>query len=125
MNIVDYLQLRFDELSENKLFIGLLMVLVNIGARFIIEELPEQHLKIVKSDEFRKIVIFASVFMATRDIVIAIVVTGIFVVLINEVLGTTEKNNEGNKKESKKGSVHAKQQLDKQIDQLKLIKESL
>jgi hypothetical protein len=125
MNIVDYLQLRFDELSENKLFIGLLMVLVNIGARFIIEELPEQHLKIVKSDEFRKIVIFASVFMATRDIVIAIVVTGIFVVLINEVLGTTEKNNEENKKEGKKGSVHAKQQLDKQIDQLKLIKESL
>lgn len=121
MNIVDYLQLRFDELSENKLFIGLLMVLVNIGARFIIEELPEQHLKIVKSDEFRKIVIFASVFMATRDIVIAIVVTGIFVVLINEVLGTTEKNNE----ENKKGSIHAKQQLDKQIDQLKLIKESL
>lgn len=125
MNIVDYLQLRFDELSENKLFIGLLMVLVNIGARFIIEELPEQHLKIVKSDEFRKIVIFASVFMATRDIVIAIVVTGIFVVLINEVLGTTEKNNEENKKESKKGSIQAKQQLDKQIDQLKLIKESL
>lgn len=125
MNIVDYLQLRFDELSENKLFIGLLMVLVNIGARFIIEELPEQHLKIVKSDEFRKIVIFASVFMATRDIVIAIVVTGIFVVLINEVLGTTEKNNEENKKEGKMGSVHAKQQLDKQIDQLKLIKESL
>lgn len=125
MNIIDYLQLRFDELSENKLFIGLLMVLVNIGARFIIEELPEQHLQIVKSDEFRKIVIFASVFMATRDIVIAIVVTCIFVVLINEVLGTTEKNNGKDKKEGKKGSVHAKQQLDKQIDQLKLIKESL
>ncbi len=34
MNPLDYLKLRTEELSENKIFIGLMMIMVNIGARF-------------------------------------------------------------------------------------------
>jgi hypothetical protein len=123
MYILDYFQVRFDQLAENKLFIGLLMILVNVGARFIIEELSDEHRAIVKSENFRKIVIFASVFMATRDIVISLIVTIIFIILINEVLGTVE--NTDTKEEGNKGSSFIKQELDKQIDQLKLIKDSL
>jgi len=88
---IKYFQIKCDELSENKLFIGFVMILVNVGARYIIEELSDEHRSIVKSDEFRKIVIFASVFLATRDIIISLIVTIVFVVLINESLGTPEK----------------------------------
>ena len=42
MDSLEHLQIYLDELSENKIFIGLIMVLVNIGARFIIEELGEE-----------------------------------------------------------------------------------
>lgn len=121
MNVFEYLQLHFDQLAENKLFIGLLMLLVNIGARFIIEELSDEHRQIVKSVYFRKLVIFASVFMATRDIVISLIVTIIFVILINEVL-RQEETPSVDKPES---TFSAKQELDKQIDQLKLIKDQL
>ena len=123
MDALEYIQIKCDQLSENKIFIGLLMIMVNVGARFIIEELSDEHREIAKGDIFRKVVIFASVFMATRDIIISLIVTLIFVILMNEVLGKEEKQE--SKKEGPKGSSFAKQELDKQIDQLKLIKDSL
>ena len=124
MDSLEYLQIRLEQLSENKIFIGLVMVMVNVGARFIIEELSDEHREIAKGDIFRKVVIFCSVFLATRDIVVALIVTFIFVVLMNEVLKTEEKEVD-DKKDDKKGGFSVKQELDKQIDQLKLIKEAL
>ena len=99
------------------------MILVNVGARFIIEELSDDHRDIVKSDLFRKIVIFASVFMATRDIIVALIVTIVFLILINEVLRSSDEDSKQD--DSKKGGSFVKQQLDKEIDQLKIIKDSI
>ena len=126
MNVSDsfeYLQVTCDQISENKIFIGFAMILVNVGARFIIEELSDDHRDIVKSDLFRKIVIFASVFMATRDIIVALIVTIVFLILINEVLRSSDETDK--KDDSKKGGSFVKQQLDKEIDQLKIIKDSI
>ena len=123
MNAIDFIQIKCEQLAENKIFIGLMMIMVNIGARFIIEELSDEHREIAKGETFRKIVVFCSVFLATRDIVTALIVTIIFIVLMNEVLKSEEKKVDG--KEGPKGASFAKQELDKQIDQLKLIKESL
>ena len=126
MDVLEYIQIKCDQLSENKIFIGLLMIMVNVGARFIIEELSDEHREIAKGEVFRKVVIFASVFMATRDIIISLIVTLIFVILMNEVLGTEDNGGSGTKSGSKgEGPSFAKQELDKQIDQLKLIKDSL
>ena len=126
MNALEFIQIKCDQLAENKIFIGLVMVMVNIGARFIIEELSDEHREIAKGDIFRKVVVFCSVFMATRDIMVALIVTIIFIVLMNEVLVTEEKKSEkGEEGEAPKGASFAKQELDKQIDQLKLIKDSL
>jgi len=124
MNALDFVQIKCEQLAENKIFIGLVMIMVNVGARFIIEELSDEHREIAKGDIFRKIVIFCSVFMATRDIATSLMVTIIFVILLHEVLGTEVKEVD-DKKEGPKGSSFVKQELDKQIDQLKLIKDSL
>ena len=123
MNAIEFIQIKFEQLAENKIFIGLLMIMVNIGARFIIEELSDEHREIAKGEIFRKVVVFCSVFMATRDIMTSLIVTIIFVVVMNEVLATEEKKSENG--EAPKGASFAKQELDKQIDQLKLIKDSL
>ena len=72
MESLEKIQIRLDQISENKVFIGILMLLVNVGARFIIEELSDNHRAIVKGDNFRKIVIFASVFMATSRYIYSI-----------------------------------------------------
>ena len=83
MKSLDYIQIKADQLSENKYFIGMAMVLVNIGARFIIEELSDEHREFIKSDKVRKVVIFCSIFMATRDSFVAIIITALFSVLIH------------------------------------------
>jgi len=124
MHSLEFIQIKCEQLSENKIFIGLVMIMVNIGARFIIEELSDEHREIAKGETFRKIVIFCSVFMATRDIMISLIVTIIFIVVMNEVL-KTEDTEIADKEGDNKGSSFAKQELDKQIDQLKLIKDSL
>lgn len=124
MNPIDYLKLRTEELSENKIFIGMVMIIVNIGARYIIEELSDEHRNIIKSPYVRKIIIFCSVFMATRDIIISLIVTIIFTILINEILND-DKPVEDKKENNDKSSSFVKGELDKQIDQLKLIKDSL
>ena len=124
MHSLEFIQIKCEQLSENKIFIGLVMIMVNIGARFIIEDLSDEHREIAKGETFRKIVIFCSVFMATRDIMISLIVTIIFIVVMNEVL-KTEGTKIADKEGDNKGSSYAKQELDKQIDQLKLIKDSL
>ena len=58
MDSLEYLQIRLEQLSENKIFIGLIMIMVNIGARFIIEEIDDEHKEIIKNPYFRKIFIF-------------------------------------------------------------------
>ena len=40
---LEKIQIYCDQLSENKLFVGFMMVIVNVGARFIIEELSDEH----------------------------------------------------------------------------------
>ena len=125
MHALEFIQIKCEQLSENKIFIGLIMIMVNIGARFIIEELSDEHREIAKGETFRKIVIFCSVFMATRDIMISLIVTIIFIVVMNEVLKTEDTKVADKEGDKSKGSSYAKQELDKQIDQLKLIKDSL
>ena len=119
MDSLEYLQIRLEQLSENKIFIGLIMIMVNIGARFIIEELGEENKKIIQNTYFRKVVVFCSVFMATRDLGVALIVTIIFSILMHEVLKSDVK------KEEPKNTFSAKQELDNQIEKLKLIKDSL
>jgi hypothetical protein len=123
MDSLEYLQIRLEQLSENKIFIGLIMIMVNIGARFIIEEIDDEHKYIIKNPYFRKIVVFCSVFMATRDIGVALIVTIIFAVLMHEILKTDVK--EETKSLEPNNTFSAKQELDNQIEKLKLIKDSL
>lgn len=119
MDSLEHLQIYLDQMSENKIFIGLIMVLVNIGARFIIEELGEEHKKIIQNTYFRKFVVFCSVFMATRDIGVALIVTLIFAVIINEILGKEEDS----KEETDKSVVKSK--IDEQIQLLNSLKEKI
>ena len=123
MDSLEYLQIRLDQLSENKIFIGLIMIMVNIGARFIIEELGEENKKIIQNTYFRKVVVFCSVFMATRDLGVALIVTIIFSILMHEVLKSDVK--EETKSLEPNNTFSAKQELDNQIEKLKLIKDSL
>lgn len=116
---IDSVKDSFSCINENKYIIGLTMIMLNIGARFIIDELDDDLRKIISNTIVRRVVIFCSFFMATKDLFTAVVLTIIFVILINEVFAKElEDLEEGG--ESKGGSYN-KNELEKTIQKLKSI----
>lgn len=90
INIISNL---FNDLSNSKYFLGVMMIIVNIGARYIIEELNPEQKKYLNSKFFRRIIIFSAFFVATRDILSSITLTIIFILFIGELF-----NNNNNEK---------------------------
>ena len=121
--IIEYFKAGTENLNENKYFIGFTMILLNIGARFIIDELDDDLRKIVSQSFVRRFFIFCSFFMATKDVFIALILTIVFVIIINEFLGKEEEESEG--KDDKKGASYNKQELDKTIQKLKTIQSTM
>ena len=117
---VDSVKDSFSCINENKYIIGLTMIMLNIGARFIIDELDDDLRKIISNTVVRRVVIFCSFFMATKDLFTAVVLTIIFVILINEVFAKElEELEEGD--EGSKGGSYNKNELEKTIQKLKSI----
>tara|TARA_Y100000817_G_scaffold314856_1_gene315577 strand:- start:6416 stop:6787 length:372 start_codon:yes stop_codon:yes gene_type:complete len=110
------------ELNENKYFIGCAMLLVNIGARFIIDELDDETRSYISNTAVRKIFIFCSLFMATRDIFTSFILTIVFAVVLNQFLAKDEENIEEN--EEKDGSFN-RIEIENAIQKLKSVQINL
>jgi putative Mn2+ efflux pump MntP len=82
-----------NDISENKYFLGIVMILINIGARFIIEELSPNQREYINSKVFRRIIIFCAFFVATRDLLASITLTIIFILFISDLF-TNENDDE-------------------------------
>ena len=110
-------------INDNKYIIGLTMIMLNIGARFIIDELDDDLRKMISNVFVRRVVIFCSFFMATKDLFTAIVLTIIFVILINEVFAKEldELDDDDNDDDNKKGGSFNKNEIEKTILSLKTI----
>jgi len=117
---VDNLKDSLSCINDNKYIIGLTMIMLNIGARFIIDELDDDLRKLVTNTYMRRTVIFCSFFMATKDLFTAIVLTIIFVILINEVFAK-ELDELDDEDEEKKGGSFNKNEIEKTIQNLKTI----
>ena len=114
-------------INDNKYIIGITMIMLNIGARFIIDELDDDLRKIISNTIVRRVVIFCSFFMATKDLFTATVLTIIFVIFINEIFAKEideldDEDDEDDGEEIKlKGASFNKQELEKTIQKLKTI----
>ena len=109
-------------INENKYMIGITMIMLNIGARFIIDELDDDLRKLVSNTFIRRIVIFCSFFMATKDLFTAIVLTIIFVIFINEIFAKElDELDDDDDDDNKKGGSFNKNELEKTIQKLKTI----
>jgi hypothetical protein len=69
-------------LNQNNLFLGLSIIMMNIGSRYIQLELSNSHKKFLSSKLGQYLLLFIIVFTATRDIFMSFIVTIIFVVLV-------------------------------------------
>jgi len=79
--------LQYIELLNNsKIFSGIVMILLNIGSKYVSIDISKAQEKFLSSNIIRKFLIFTIVFTATRDIIISIFLTMFFIILNKYIL---------------------------------------
>ena len=108
-----------ENFAENKYFIGIVMITMNIGARFLIDELTPEQKKVINSQNFRRFIVFCAFFAATRDILAAITLTIIFILFVSEAFTDTEDMK--NKKKKKITTTDIQNELNGLINKVKMM----
>jgi hypothetical protein len=128
-------------LNNSKFFAGVIMILLNIGSKFIsvnFSKSTEEYLKFTLS---RQILIFAMAWMGTRDIYTALILTAIFVILSDHLFNEESQycivpqhkrilhtiidtNNDGNVSEQELNTAIATLEKAKKNKQLKAQKDA-
>ena len=78
-------------LNTSKYFAGIMMLLINIGGKYVSEELSELQSKIISHKVMRRILVFVLVFYATKDIKVALILTAVFIVLVSGIFNEESK----------------------------------
>ena len=80
-NILEYLK----ALNNSKFFAGVVMIMLNIGSKYVTIELSKNQEQYLKNNVGRQLLIFAISWMGSRDILIALALTAIFTVLTDHL----------------------------------------
>ena len=112
-----------EKFAENKYFIGFVMITMNIGARFLIEELTPEQKKWVNTQTFRRIIVFCAFFAATRDLISAITLTIIFILFVSEAF--TDEKDKNDQKRKKITTVDIQNELNGVINKVRMMEDNV
>ena len=79
-------------LNNSKFFAGIVMIMLNIGSKYITIELSKTQEEYLKNHVARQILIFSISWMGTRDILMSLALTAIFVVMTEFLFNENSKN---------------------------------
>ena len=68
-------------LNTNTLFAGIMLLLLNVGSRFIVHEFSEDDTEYRNNILIRRICIFAVCFVGTKDVISSIILTAGFIII--------------------------------------------
>lgn len=78
-------------LNNSKFFAGIVMLIMNIGSKYITLELSKTQEDYIKYTLGRQILVFAILWMGTRDIVVALILTCVFIMFADYLLNDHSK----------------------------------
>lgn len=78
-------------LNENKIMSGLTILILNLGSRYISGDLTKVQELLFTNNYFKKIILLSMFFVATRDILMSLLLTISYVVFIDFLLNETSK----------------------------------
>ena len=78
-------------LNSNKYFAGIIMIMLNIGSKYITIKLSKTQKSYLQSNIARQILIFSIIWMGTKDIFISLTLTAVFYVLTNHLFNEDSK----------------------------------
>lgn len=82
-NFYSYLHNHVAAINNSKYFIGIIIIIMNIAGKFVTFKMSKTVESYLKFSFSRNILIFAMIWMGTRDIFIAILMTIIFVFIVD------------------------------------------
>lgn len=89
MGFINPLEMFINSLNTNPYFIGFMMLLLNLGGRFIGMEMSKEQEKTFQHPWIRKFFIFTVFFVATRNILVAAALTIVTLLLLAFLLNET------------------------------------
>ena len=91
MGMLGLLFMYLGRLNSSKFFAGVVMIMLNIGSKYITIELSKSQEAYLRNSLGRQLLIFAISWMGSRDILIALSLTAIFNVLANHLFNEKSK----------------------------------
>jgi hypothetical protein len=85
-NLLQFLHGHVHALNNSKLFAGLMIIVLNISSKFVNIKLSKSMESYLRHTFSRDILIFAIAWMGTRDIYIALIISLIFIILMDFLL---------------------------------------
>ena len=89
--MLDYIHYNIMTLNNSKYFAGIVMIMLNLGSRFITIEFSESQKALMQNSLIRQLLIFSVAWMGTRDIYTALVLTAVFTILADHLLNESSK----------------------------------
>ena len=89
--MLDYIHSILRPVNESKLLVGMMMIFLNVGSKYIDLGLSKAQEQALREGLAREMLIFAISFMGTRDIPTAIILTASFTILSNMLLNENSK----------------------------------
>ena len=79
-------------LNDNKFFLGIMLILLNIGSRHLVDEFSTDPKSYNQNIILRRLAVFAVCFVGTRDLVTSLLLTAGFIIIAQ---GVSSKSREG------------------------------
>lgn len=86
---------QIDALAKSPFIIGMMMLLLNVGSRYIVHEFSDSEEEYSNNILIRRLTIFAVCFVGTRDLIVSILLTAGFVILASGFLRGSPMAREG------------------------------
>jgi hypothetical protein len=78
-------------LNQSKFFAGMVMIMLNIGSKYITVKLSPSQEAYLRNFIARELIIFAVAWMGTRDIYMALLLTATFIILTQHLFNENSK----------------------------------
>lgn len=85
------IQHSFKDLNNSKYFAGVIMIMLNIGSKYITIKLSKSQEAYLKSSVARQLLIFSIIWMGTRDLLISFIMSAVFIVMTDHLFNEKSK----------------------------------
>lgn len=85
------IKLFIDKINGSKFFAGFVMILLNIGSRYVKIDISKAQEQYLKKSLGRHMLVFATTWLGTKDLLIALALTAIFNVFVDYLLNEESK----------------------------------